>query len=49
MTCSFGRNDATFVPIAIRLDWLEFDGSEGAESVQDVRVRHRWTRFDIKV
>jgi hypothetical protein len=30
-------------------DWLEFDGSKGAESIQDVLVSHRWPRFDIKV
>ena len=35
MTYSFGQNEATFVPVYP--DWLEFDGSEGAESIQGVR------------
>jgi hypothetical protein len=39
MTYSFGRNEAMFVPV--RPDWLEFDGSEVAESIQDVLVSHR--------
>ena len=29
-------NEATFVPV--RPDWLEFDGSECAESIQDALV-----------
>ena len=29
-------NEATFVPVLP--DWLEFDGSEGAESIQGVLV-----------
>jgi hypothetical protein len=40
-------NEATFVPVWP--DWLEFDGSEGAESIQDVLVSHRKPRFAIKV
>ena len=39
MRCSFGWNEATFVNV--RPDWLEFDGSEDAESIQDVLVSHR--------
>jgi hypothetical protein len=39
LVISFWRNEATFVPVWP--DWLEFDGSEGAESIQDVLVSHR--------
>ena len=39
MTCSFRQNEATFV--AVWPDWLEFDGSEGVESIQDVLVSQR--------
>jgi hypothetical protein len=31
-------NGATFVPVWP--DWLEFDGSEGAKSIQDALVIH---------
>ena len=39
LVISFWRNEATFVPVWP--DWLEFDGSEGAESILDVLVSHR--------
>jgi hypothetical protein len=38
MTSSFGRIEATFLPV--RPDWLVFDCSECAESIQDVIVSH---------
>jgi hypothetical protein len=40
LVISFWRNEATFVPVWP--DWLEFDGSEGVESIQDVLVSHRY-------
>jgi hypothetical protein len=32
------ENEAMFVPVWP--EWLEFDGSEGAESIEDVHVSH---------